>query len=232
MARLSEKEKLKRGYGTEEDKDYKPYIRAREFNSLGTTAMIPDYKNGRSVELLSQNEMYFWYLLRFKPDVESIKEQYPLDLESTVQLAKENGIRHPKNKQTHMTTDFFVTYTDHHTEAFSLKNDMNFNRRTKEKLFLEQAYWEKEHIPFHIILGIAIDKVKAENIRMCSYYYHPESVMDEIGCLKHMIITGKLEVDLSTAFLIPRQVFEQNKERVLKEWAMLQSQRLQFQKDC
>ncbi len=160
---------------------------------------MPDYKNSRMVELLSRGEMYFWYMLRFRDDVLEIREQFPLDLETTVALAHFYGIRHPKDTRTRMTSDFLVDYADGHQEVFSVKNSresLNRSERCREKLFLEQKYWESQGVKFHIVFTEDIDILYANNIRVCSYFYHESSVYDHISLLKHMIINKEITVDL------------------------------------
>lgn len=63
--RLSTASKKKRHMGEGEGKDYKPYITTSEFNSLGTTSVIVDWKTGRGIHCLSQGEAYWYYILRW-----------------------------------------------------------------------------------------------------------------------------------------------------------------------
>lgn len=60
MPMITEEGRLRRGRGTGEGKDYKPWLENREVNSMGTASEVIDYKTGRQVHLLSQGEVY-WY---------------------------------------------------------------------------------------------------------------------------------------------------------------------------
>lgn len=76
-----EKNKVLDNRGKEDDLSYKSWIKANEFSSLGATCTLFDYKTGRHVELLSQGEKYYWYLLRWDDTVETICEQYLISLQ-------------------------------------------------------------------------------------------------------------------------------------------------------
>jgi hypothetical protein len=75
MRRITEKRKMLENRGKGHGKDYKPYIRASEINSLGTTSNVVDWKIGRAMELLSQGELYWFYILRWDDNVSEIREQ-------------------------------------------------------------------------------------------------------------------------------------------------------------
>lgn len=86
MGKISEQRKRQEGRGTGTKKDYKPYIQAREINSLGTCSNPIDWKTGRTIELLSQGESALWHILRWNDDVIDIREQYPLDLKQPLKF--------------------------------------------------------------------------------------------------------------------------------------------------
>ena len=89
MSRITEKGKLRQNRGTGHHETYKPWIMAAEFNSQGTCSEIVDWKHGRSIQLLSQGEAAAYYLLRWNDDIDDIREQYPLEIKTTLLLAKE-----------------------------------------------------------------------------------------------------------------------------------------------
>lgn len=177
--------------------DYKAFVRETEFNSTGTCVLAKDWQSGRAVHLMSQGELYFWNLLKFDPDVVEVREQVVLDLDLTLQLAKEYGIKHPYSKMHHMTTNFFVLYKDERAVAYSIKDNKKRikDKRTAEILFLEKKYWERKNVLYEIRFKEDMDVIKAENIRICSYYWDPKTVVDEVSCLKHMIIHHEIELD-------------------------------------
>ena len=138
MKKMSDKRKRQEGRGTGTEKDYKPYIQAREVNSLGTCSNPIDWKTGRTVQLLSQGEDALWHILRWNDDIIDIREQYPLDLKRTFKIAGEYGIQHPGTNP--MTTDFLVTMRNGQMIAYSLKPSKAVleDKRTVEKLFMKR----------------------------------------------------------------------------------------------
>ncbi len=132
--------------------NYKPWIKIRELNSIGTASNVIDWKHGRQMELLSQAEVWWYYVLRWDDNVVDIREQYPLSLEETLAICDKQRFVHPGNRSTHMTTDFLVAYRDGSQKAFSIKADRSAldDPRTVEKQYVEKMYWEAAGIPFQI----------------------------------------------------------------------------------
>ena len=188
------KEKRGLGYGA----GYKPWTKAREFNSQGTSSNLIDWKTGRQVELFSQAELWWYYALRWDDNVIDIREQYPLDLHETVRLCEEEHIRHPRDKQTHMTTDLLVTKKNG-LEAYSIKvSDREFdNERTEEKLFVEKLYWTKRGVPFHIVTKEDLDRQYILNLMDVLSCYDEKNVFDSFSKVRYLIAHKKLTVDLT-----------------------------------
>lgn len=211
MAKISELGKLKEKRGTGERENYKPWIKAREINSLGTTANIVDWKHGRTIELLSAGEEWYYYLLRWDDRVADIREQYPLPLEETVAIAHSLGVRHPKNEKTRMTTDLLVTFEDGTLEAYSVKStrkdaDINLVKnlkeretvaRTAEKLLIEKVYWNNQGVKWRLVFKDELNPIEISNIRRVVVYYDRSRVHDSISEVKHRIATKQLLVNMS-----------------------------------
>lgn len=178
-------------------KPYSAYIKAKQIKGLSVPSVIVDYKTGRSVELLSQAEKYIWYLLRFDDDVLTIYEQYPLDLNLTVLLAKQHSIKHPKNNSTPMTTDFYVE-TRHGFVAYSVKSSKKvLNKpRNVEKLFLEKLYWDSLGIEFHIVFGEELNMTYIRNIMDVVTCYNEANVFSKFDKIRHQIAHKKLQIDI------------------------------------
>ena len=104
--------KINEGRGKGSGASYLPWIQTREISSVGTCSNPKDWKTGRTVELLSQGEAYYWHILRWNDEIEDIREQYPLDLETTLEICDDYNVKHPRNRHTYMTSDFYVTYKD------------------------------------------------------------------------------------------------------------------------
>lgn len=199
--RLSRKTKEKRRMGKGKGASYKPYENTKTCNSLGTTAVVCDWKTGRGVHCLSQGEMMWYHILRWDDENVDVREQYPLEDEITRPLAEESGIRHPGDKEHKMTTDFLVTKEDGSLHAYSVKADRNLNKRTLEKLCLEKLYWQGKGVPFTMLYKSEINKTLAQNIRLVVEFYDRDRVFDKYSMIKHLIATKQIVVDMETQIL-------------------------------
>ena len=211
MPRITEAGKRREGRGKGHGANYKPWIKIREFNSAGTTANVVDWKHGRTTQLLSQGEEWYYYVLRWDDNVTDIREQFPLfEPEDTVRIADAFGFRHPKDRNTTMTTDMLVDYADGHQEAFSIKDsrkdvdyklaktehEMNQAMRTAEKLLIEKKYWAEKGITWKLLYKEDLDPQYVNNIRRIVVYYDENKVHDDISRVKHLIATKQITVDL------------------------------------
>ena len=197
---LSKKTKDKRKMGKGSGANYKSRIRVREFNSLGTTAIVIDWKTKRTVNCLSQGEMLWYYVLRWDDENEDVLDQYKLDEEKTIQMAEHFGIRHPVNphtKEKEMTTDFLVIRKDGTRRAYSVKPNRDLSDRTCEKLFIEQAYWKDEGVDFEILFTSDVNRILSHNIRLAVEFYDANRVFDKYSLIKHLIATKKINADLT-----------------------------------
>lgn len=197
--RKSVKNKLKEGFGTGRGKDYKPFIRVRDISSTGTCSHLVNPYTGRAMELLSQGEMEFALLLLWDPNVIDIREQFPLDLKESVEIAHMFGFKHPHDEETPMTTDFLVTYTGGIEKAFSIKyskSDLNSDR-TKQKLVIEKSYWERKGTEWNLIFRSEFNKEFVENIRLVLAYFHAKDVHGPVSYTKHCIMHRVIEVDMN-----------------------------------
>lgn len=201
MRYVSDDLRFREGRGQGIGKDYKPWIKTREAHSIGTSANPRNWFNGRTVELLSQGEYYFWLLLMWNDEVADIREQFPLlPLKNTELLADYNNIKHPqfRGKNIVMTTDFLVTMDDGTTQAFALKPDQKSlnQRRTLDKLFLEEEYWKSLGVKSNIITKDTINPIYARNIEAVTKYYDPQYVFDKYSLLKHLIARKKIQLNM------------------------------------
>lgn len=203
MKGITEEAKLKQKRGTGKGAKYKPWIKAREVPSKGTASTFPDYKHGREIQALSQGEVYYYYLLRWRDDVDDIREQFPLELSETVAIAKKLNFNHPKDDLTRMTTDLLVTKTDGSLEAYSVKTgpwELN-ERRTKEKLAIEKIYWTNRKIPFHIVYKVDVNKIAIQNIMDVVRCYYSCDIQTKQDVIRHKIANKELCVDLSKDYI-------------------------------
>ncbi|HEV2707631.1 MAG TPA: TnsA endonuclease N-terminal domain-containing protein [Pyrinomonadaceae bacterium] len=100
-----------RGIGT--GADYIPYLLIHDVPSIGLASRVWGWKTRRVHHFLSRLELKFFYTLEWRPDVHDIREQFPLDLDETLAIADQLGVRHPRDPKTKdyvvMTSDFVLT---------------------------------------------------------------------------------------------------------------------------
>ena len=221
MSRITEKTKLREKRGTGQGADYKPWILAREMGSIGTESVFPDWKHGRQIQCLSQGEAKAYRILRWRDDVTDIREQFPLDLDLTLAIARRLGLPHPHNKQTHMTTDFLVTYDTPDgkvLKAYSIKPNVNHMTDYALKNFaIEQAYWGVRGVHLEIIFSDDLNPTLAENIKRCVRYYSAKDIQTPEDAVKHMIARKMLVVDMETAIINYAEIAKTFIDSIIKD---------------
>lgn len=198
MSRIpSHKTKISRGMGTGRGGEYKPYITTSEFNSLGTTSVIPDWKNGRGIHCLSQAEAFWYYVLRWDDSNVDIREQFPLERELTLLLCDEYGFKHPGyNSDYIMTTDFLITKDNGSLEAYSIKVNRELSERALQILCIEKLYWMNMGIQFRILFKEDLNITLVNNIRNVVKFYDDSSVFDDLSHIKHLIAVKSIPWDM------------------------------------
>lgn len=206
MRKITEKRKLKEKRGTGTGASYKPWIQAKEIGSIGTESVFNDWKHGRQIQCLSQGEKYAYHILRWQEDVLDIREQFPLELEHTLDIARKLGLPHPHNRNTHMTTDFLVDFQtldgSQYQKAFSIKpNNSSFNKYNLKNFEIEYVYWGKLGIHLEIIPADNINRAYVSNIIQCVRYYDPKTIQNYTDLVKHLIARKILTVDMESCYL-------------------------------
>lgn len=178
------KMKEKRGKG--EGSEYTPYFEVHEVPSAGRSLRVKGCKTGRIHHLLSDLESNFFFALEWNPNITDIREQFPLDFQLTLKIARELNTIHPRNTRTKeihiMTTDFVVNF-DNVIVAYACKYKKDLdNKRTLQKLEIERLYWERQGIKFEIITEEDIPMVLVKNVRSI---HHAR----DIAWLEHLLST-------------------------------------------
>ena len=149
---------LKEGRGQGTGVDYKPWIYIHDFPSRGVSARIPG-----------------------DPDVQDIREQFPLRLTETMEIARRLNVKHPWKGDFPfvMTTDFLVTRTDGlHARTVKCSDELN-NPRTIEKFSIEQSYWAACGIDWKIVTEKQISRDRALNRQWLYTGETPEGLIPE-----------------------------------------------------
>lgn len=175
-----QKEKRGQGFG----KHYKPFLTVRDVPSKGRVHRRPALTHNRVVHLLSDLELAAFLLFDWQPSVTDIREQFPLNPEATIDIAKRLGIKHPAYQGVHqvMTTDLLVDFLiegQHSCQAISVKyaEDLE-DERTIEKQELERRYWENEGIDWFIFTEHEVPAITIKNIRWLAPHMHSYDIQD------------------------------------------------------
>ena len=185
----------KEGRGSGRGELYKPWLRIQDVASHGLVTRIKGWKTGRIHHLMSNLELRYFLTLEWNSNVIDIREQYPLDLEETLAIAKKLGIAHPLDRRTKypvvMTTDFVVTvnrpfgFIDVARTTKYIKE--LYKPRVAEKFEVERMTWVPRDVNWGIVTERDIDFVLAKNVR----WVHPfryisrfQNLTDE--CVRHV----------------------------------------------
>lgn len=173
------------GWGQGRGAEYKPGLRIQDVPSRGLSTRILGWKTNREHHLLSKLELLFFYLLEWSLIVCDIREQYPLDLNETLDIAKRLGIRHPTNPHTRqpvvMTTDFLIAVRksvgiEERARTIKYAKELS-SLRVIEKFEIERLYWERRDINWGIVTEREINIATATNIKWVHPYKDVQALM-------------------------------------------------------
>lgn len=156
---------LNNGRGQGDLVSYLPWITIHDFPSKGKVVRMRGMKTGRIHHLMSQLEKTFFIMLDNDPDVEDIKEQFPLPLSQTQLIAASLHIKHPvvNGFPYVMTTDFFYKKDDAwHAVQIKPSKDLD-DKRIREKFLIEKTYYDKIGIDWKVLTENDLSKVTADN---------------------------------------------------------------------
>jgi hypothetical protein len=191
------------GRGRGEGASWRSWIEPQDVPSLGYSHRVKGWKtDGRVVNLLSNLELCFFYMVEWDPCVVDIREQFPLELEMTLELAKQLKVRHPsvrpriprssrpddpalrRLRPVIMTTDFNLTVEvggkrSHRAYAIKPKSALEGEgrgpKRTRQKLKIEELYWEACGVPWALITEDRLDRTLARNVEAVHSCYDLQS---------------------------------------------------------
>lgn len=163
---------LREGRGSGSGQGYHPWLTVRDLSSRGRSSRVWGHLTQRTHQLLSDIELAVFLLLESNSSVTDIREQYPLHVDSTLDLAEQAGIRHPAiSGFTHiMSTDFLVDFSGESGPeqlAIQVKSSSDLKDvRTVEKLEIERRYWKMKGIPWRLVTEKQIPQTVVENLNL------------------------------------------------------------------
>lgn len=163
------KKRFESGRGVGRGLTYQPWIRIQEISSDGTSYRALSHTSGRVVHLLSKLEFLAFSLCDWNESITDIREQYPFDLETSLTVAEEAGIKHPKkgNKFHIFTTDLLLSYDslENRRTAVQVKyiEDL-MNKETVAKLEIERRCCLAKGIEWKLITELDIPHSQQANV--------------------------------------------------------------------
>lgn len=165
---------LKEGRGQGEGPTYKPWIQVQDIASQGRSTRIYSHKSQRVIHLLSDLQLYYWYLLEFDEMVLDVREQYPLldfhEMNISVDQELEKKLFNKKTNVPHVfTVSFMVTRIDQNSDSYYearvIKSSAELAKKaTISRLELLRRYFSQKQIGFGIVTEKNINKQLARNI--------------------------------------------------------------------
>lgn len=163
------------GRGTGEGMDYTPWLTVHDLSSVGRAARMLGRHNKRVHHLFSDIERGAFLEYDWRADVCDIREQFPLDRETTRLIAAEMCLPHPRDPRSRvdvvMTTDLLITFFDGSVRPLACKPTQDLgDRRVKEKLEIERRYWNLLGRDWKLWTERSTNKVRTENLAYLHEY--------------------------------------------------------------
>jgi hypothetical protein len=195
----------KEGRGQGEGKDYKPWLTIQDVPSNGRSHRVYGQKSGRIYQLLSDVEYGHFLIFEAADSVIDIREQFPLDRDETLKIARELGVRHPRapGSKTYevMTSDFVLTlYKDgcRRLKVFAVKKSEDLEERyirIKEKLVIEKRYWESRGIEWVLTTEKLLPQILVRNIQWLRPAFDV-STFEQATAASAQMLTTKLLISI------------------------------------
>lgn len=172
--------RLRRGFGLGAGLGYQPWLRVRDVPSKGSSGNPKGITIPRTYHLLSKIERTYFHLLDRQADVVDIREQFPvLDVEGTLKLCSELGVRHPYEGRypKAFTFDFLVTRQTASGliyQARSLKTvEDSQNNNVRALLNVEYQWSKKANLDWQLVnVSGFTDDLQSTLSFMRSWYLH------------------------------------------------------------
>lgn len=170
--------RIAEGRGTGTGESYNPWLHVQDVSSEGRAWRIKGWKTGRDHHLLSDHEHDYFLIADWSRKVVDIRDQFPLPLKATLEIAKQIGVDHPEDRQRNlvvMTTDFLITVstpTGNVEWARAIKPSSKLqSQRVIEKLEIERIYWQAKNISWGIVTEREMPRVLVNNIDYLHGHY-------------------------------------------------------------
>lgn len=182
---------VKEGRGQGEGADYKPWLTIQDVPSHGRSHRLLGISTGRIHHLLSDLELDLFLLLDWQPSTIDLREQFPLDVDATQDIADCINVRHPRMPGTPqpmvMTTDLVQDRRVGPgvvTRAFAVKSAEDLAKpRVLQKLEIEWRYWQERGIRWSIVTRTELPRQLIRNIAWVHAFFSPAGIEDRVLAL-------------------------------------------------
>lgn len=171
------------GRGVGHGIDYKPWLRITNVPSTGRRHRVKSTVHGRVMHLMSDLERNCMFELEWRGCVD-IREQFPLDRDHTRRIAKQMGIRHPRDPYSQvdivMTTDLVrdvMTPDGIRVIPYFVKTVSELGKqRVRDKFEIERRYWSDLGMKLQIMTDKELRGRKFETIRWLREWHWTDGV--------------------------------------------------------
>ncbi len=221
--RKSNSQKFKEGRCQGIGPDYVPFYKSNENGRRSTGYMIPDRIEGRQIHCLSDTEAMMYYLLRWNPYVEHIREQFLLDHDRVNDVRLQAGYREVSPEIVY-TTDFLVDFTDDHQEAYSVKYSRDeFNPESEryqgreyayakliERQNTERLYWESLNVGFNIVTrdDLMKNRILIKNIAFVLGYQNEMLITNREQKFLYLVAHHYINIPMDMEFINTSKMVE------------------------
>ncbi|WP_027330156.1 TnsA endonuclease N-terminal domain-containing protein [Marinimicrobium agarilyticum] len=182
--------------------EYRSFVRVSQTKFVGRRHLHLCPRQNRPITLLSDGEYRAYQMLLWRSNATAIYEQFPLDIEETIDISDELGVIHPNGwdrksriRYAHvMSTDFLVNHLDcrtgetistaytfkYHNSIYPLELNRSV-RRTWQKLDIEKEFWRRRNVEYRVITERDATKPIAYNLDLCRFEYDPDAQLDVLG---------------------------------------------------
>ncbi|CAJ0785162.1 hypothetical protein R8510_05349 [Ralstonia chuxiongensis] len=172
--------RIRKGRGVGEGAQYAPWLRVRDVPSRGTSSSVTGIVVGRAFQLLSELEATYFFLCEREQNTVDLREQWPiLEIDETLQLSKQLGVRHPYRRgyPDPFTIDFIITsdtVDGRQYRAASIKSkDEAKNPAVRQRLAVEYLWCRAHGIPWTLVDTSHFNKILLGNLRFLrSWFRH------------------------------------------------------------
>lgn len=200
---------VKEGRGKGEGADYKPWLTIRDVPSRGRSHRLLGISTGRIHHLLSDLKLDLFLLLDWQPTTIDLREQFPLDVKDTQDIAHGMKVRHPRMPGTPqamvMTTDLVQDCRvggKEVTRAFAVKSAEELAKpRVLQKLEIEWRYWRERGIQWSIVTRSELPRQLISNVAWVHPFFSPAGIdprvlaliptfLNEVVTPRHLSLAG------------------------------------------